>query len=332
MKLCLYTGNYKKLETSGMGKAILHQLKALEDQPLDVVTEFDPTADILHLNDWFPRSYLLAKRAKHKGMKVVYHAHSTEEDFRNSFRGSNLVAPLFKRWLEACYRLGDLVITPTPYAKAILQTYRLDRPILAISNGIDLSVFDRSHADAKGFRERWGVSGEEKLVVSVGHFIERKGIVDFIRLAKRHKDVRFIWFGYSPSSVLTREVTQAMKNKTPNISFPGYIDAGELRDAYAAADCFLFMTKEETEGIVLLEAMAMQVPVLIRDIPIYSEYEDGVSLYKAISDDEFDRKLLGILDQTAPSTVIRAYEEVRKRSIDKIGYQLYEAYRSVLNP
>ena len=34
------------------------------------------------------------------------------EDFRNSFLGSNLLAPLFKRWLILCYRQGDVVITP----------------------------------------------------------------------------------------------------------------------------------------------------------------------------------------------------------------------------
>ena len=47
-----------------------------------------------------------------EGKKVIYYGHSTMEDFMNSFRGSNLVAPLFKKWLQVCYRQGDIICNP----------------------------------------------------------------------------------------------------------------------------------------------------------------------------------------------------------------------------
>ena len=53
------------------------------------------------------------------GRPVVYYGHSTMQDFRDSFVGSNLLAPLFGRWIRFCYDLGDVVITPTPYSQQI---------------------------------------------------------------------------------------------------------------------------------------------------------------------------------------------------------------------
>ena len=144
MKVLLYTENLKKIGNSGLGKAIKHQQKALEDNKIEYTT--DPKCkdyDIIHLNFYGPKSYFLAKKAKKQGKKVVYHAHSTEEDFKNSFIFSNQLAPLFKWWISKCYRLGDVIICPTPYTKKLLEKYNLNRPIIAISNGIDLKQFEK---------------------------------------------------------------------------------------------------------------------------------------------------------------------------------------------
>lgn len=331
MKVCLYKGHYEALAKSGMGKAILHQEAVLREQGINYCTTFEADIDILHLNDWFPATVRLAKKARRKGIKVVMHAHSTEQDFRNSFRGSNLIAPLFKRWLIHVYRQGDLVITPTAYSKSILETYQINRPIVALSNGIDLSQYDRSQASGKRFRDKYGYSLEQPVVLSVGHFMKRKGIIDFVNMAKRNPSTAFIWFGHSPKSALTNDVLKAVNTKLPNLTFAGYVPASELRDAYVGANLFLFMTHEETEGIVILEAMAMKTQMLIRDIPIYEEFKDGVSVYKASSDAMFDEKLHAILSGQAPSTVEEAYEEAQKRSLTAVGRSLHRLYEQVVD-
>ena len=47
------------------------------------------------------------------------------EDFRSSFKGSNALAPLFKRWITFCYGLGDVVLTPTEYSRRLLESYTM---------------------------------------------------------------------------------------------------------------------------------------------------------------------------------------------------------------
>ena len=58
-----------------------------------------------------------------------------------------------------------------------------------------------------------------------------------------------------------------------------------MREAYCGADAFCFLTKEETEGIVLWEALACEVPALVRAIPIYRDgMPDGVLTHQVAGD------------------------------------------------
>ena len=122
MKILLYTEGEKVVGKSGLGKAIKHQMKALESVGIQYTTNLKDDYDILHINTYFPMSYEIAKNAKKKGKKIVYHAHSTEEDFKDGFILSKQVSPMFKKWLIKCYSLGDVIVTPTTYSKKLLES------------------------------------------------------------------------------------------------------------------------------------------------------------------------------------------------------------------
>ena len=125
MTVHLYTGSLGLVEKSGVGQAVLHQKAMLESAQVRVTQDWSEKADAVHINTVLPDSVLAALRAKARGEKVVYYGHSTMQDFRNSFVGSNLLAPLFRRWICFCYGLGDVVLTPTPYSQSLLESYRL---------------------------------------------------------------------------------------------------------------------------------------------------------------------------------------------------------------
>ncbi|OOP74324.1 glycosyltransferase family 4 protein [Clostridium beijerinckii] len=330
MKILLYTGLLKFVEKSGIGRAIHHQQNALEENNILYTTDIKESYDIIQLNTIFPDSVFLAILAKLRGRKVVYYAHSTMEDFKNSFKGSNFIAPIFKRWIKFCYSLGDVIITPTDYSKKILIGYGLKNPVFALSNGIDLSYFHSNREGIKRFREKYGLSDNEKVVVSVGHYMERKGIKDFIKLAKNMPDITFIWFGYTNPSIVPHAILEDMRKAPSNTKFPGYVCRDELRDAYGGSNLFLFLTHEETEGIVLLEALAMRIPILIRDIPIYREmFTDGQEVYKGKTLEEFQDKIRKILDGKLPSLQDLGYNLVKEKDIRKIGMQLKAIYESM---
>lgn len=331
MKVLLYTENEKMLSKSGLGKAIKHQINALKENNIEYTTDPKDDYDIVHINYYGPKSYALAKKAKKLGKKVIYHAHSTEEDFRNSFILSNQIAPLFKEWLIKCYTLGDHILTPTPYSKKLLQNYGITVPITDISNGINVKFFEKNEKLGREFRKKFGYKDNDKIIMSVGLYIERKGILDFVELAKRLPQYKFIWFGYSPLAASPTKIREAVNTKLDNLIFAGYVEPEVLRGAYSGCDLYLFPTLEETEGIPIMEACAARIPAIIRDIPVFDDWLiDGVNVYKAKDIDDFENKIKKVLEGKLPDLTENGYKLAKSRDIKRIGKKLISIYRKIL--
>lgn len=269
MKVYIYSEAMDKIGKSGVGRAKLHQTAAAERNGVEVVDNIDD-ADVVHINTVLPNSPKLAKKLRKKGVPVVYHAHSTREDFRNSYIGANAVSGLFKRWLIRCYSLGDVIVTPSEYSKSLLESYGIKNEIYAVSNGIDIGEYVRNEQAGKEFRKKYGFSEDDKIVMSAGLLMKRKGVHDFAEIARRLPQYKFIWFGTADLKFVGKEVRNAVKNPPENLTFAGYVSKPELQAALSGSDLFLFPSYEETEGIVVLEALAMKIPVLLRNIPVYN--------------------------------------------------------------
>ncbi len=330
MLVYIYPGGLNLVKKSGVGEAIFHQKEMLEAAGVNVTLQWSNDADVVHLNTTFPDSCRMAHYAHSKGKSVIYYGHSTMEDFRNSFTGSNTLAPLFQKWIIHCYSMGDIVITPTEYSRSLLQSYGIKRPIFNLSNGIDTILFSYNEKRREAFRNYWGLNSQQKAVLSVGHFIERKGILDYIDLARRMPDVRFFWFGHTEDWLVPSQIRKAIKNTPPNLTWAGYVPSDRLCDAYCGCDLFDFMSYEETEGIVVLEALACHIPVIVRDIPVYGGWlENGVNVWKAKDDAEFFQKTKSILSGELPDLTEKGHEVAENRSISKVGKRLLEIYEAL---
>ncbi|RRD94297.1 glycosyltransferase [Clostridiales bacterium COT073_COT-073] len=328
MKVQIYMGGFKIVEKSGIGRAILHQTACLKQAGIEVTNAWFEPAKVIHINTVFPDSLLAALFAKIQGKSVVYYGHSTVEDFRNSFKGANTLAPLFRCWIKFCYGLGDIILTPTIYSKKLLESYGLKKTIYPISNGIDTVFFKPDRSKREGFRKKYEIKGQKPVIISVGHYIARKGIMEFAELARSMPEAEFLWFGYTNLKLIPQEIKAVVENPPKNLRFPGYISAEEMRDAYCSADVFAFMTHEETEGIVVLEALACGIPVVVRDIPVYDNWlRDDVEVCKARSTLEFKEKVQSILRGEKSQLTANGLEIANKRSMQVIGLYLHEIYK-----
>ena len=333
MKVLIYFEGQQLLSKSGIGRAFDHQKKALESAGVSYSTdENELDYDILHINTYGLNSQRMVRKAKRADKKVIYHAHSTEEDFRNSFIGSNQVSAIYKKHLVRLYSSADFIITPTLYSKKVIEGYGIEQPIEAISNGIDLTRFNRNVEKEKQFRDYFQLPPDKKVIISVGLYFERKGLVDFVEVARRFPEYTFIWFGHTPLYTIPKKIRAIIQGDHPdNVIFPGYIKGDIIEGAYTNADLFFFPSYEETEGIVVLEALASRQHVLVREIPVYDGWlVPGENAYMGRTNEDFCNQIEQIIEKKAIDLRENGWQTAQGKSIQAIGQQLKLVYEKVL--
>ncbi|NLC96462.1 MAG: glycosyltransferase family 4 protein [Erysipelotrichaceae bacterium] len=333
MKVLLYFESEELIQTSGIGRAFKHQQKALESANVEYITDpWSEDYDILHINTYGFNSDAIINKARSMNKKIIYHAHSTEEDFKNSFILSNQIAPLFKKHIVSLYNKADAIITPTPYSKMLLESYGITLPIYSISNGIDLNRFVYDEEKVKAYRKYFSLKEDDKVIMSVGLYFERKGILDFIEVAKMLPEYKFIWFGDTPLLSIPKKIRDAIENIPNNVILPGYVKGPIIEGAYLDADCFFFPSNEETEGIVVLEALASKQQVLVRDIGVFDPWlVDKENCYKGNDNLEFVSLIRKIINKEIKHTGEAGKLVAESRSIEAVGEMLKHVYNEVLN-
>lgn len=331
MKVLLYFEKEEKIKKSGIGRALRHQIAALTSAGIEYTLNPKDTYDIAHINTYFPASKRLVKRLKKKGVPVIVHGHSTKEDFRNSFRLWKLMNLWFTPNLMWFYRNADFIITPTQYSKNLIDSYGLGTEVIYVSNGIEPKEYAYDKAKIQAFKDHFRIKEGEKVVIGIGFPFNRKGIKDFFAVAKERPDVKFIWFGFLQRILTQPNVLRAIKHRPSNVLMPGYIDNQIIKGALRYAECLFFPSYEETEGIVVLEALASNCPVLIRDIGVYADWlEDGKDCFKGKNNEEFLSKLDYIMNNNTDEVVKNGYKLVEDRTLEKVGQELKAAYENLL--
>lgn len=289
---------WEEFVTGGHAETVRNQRQILDEKGIEYTTDPTLSADILHLNNMGPRSLYYAKRAQRADVPVVIHTHQTAADLQESFRFFDLLAKPARPYLSYAYSCADRLVCPSDHNRDVIDTYT-DVPKTVISNGFDPAKVE-GHDDSalrEEYLDRYDL--EPPVVFMVGHVIERKGLSAFVETARRMPDVDFVWFGYlnpgggTVDRVLRSSTTTKLVNAAPdNCTFTGYVE--DIRGAFAAGDIFFWPSKNENEGIALLEAMACGKPPVIRDIPTYDWMDDGKHCLKA--DEAFTEPLRQLLD------------------------------------
>ncbi len=334
MKSLLYFEDAEGIKTSGIGRARNHQMSALKKAGIDFTC--DPKEkgyEIAHINTLWAKSHKVLNKCHKIGIPVIVHGHSTYEDFRNSFRCWKLIEPIFDCQIKYMYSRADMIITPTPYSKKLIEGYGFNRKVVAISNGIDLNEYKEDVDAQKAFRETFNLAEDEKFVIGIGFPFERKGLHDFIEVARSFPNIKFFWFGHLAKILTSSKMLKVMKNKPNNVIMPGYVKGKLIHGALQTATCLFFPSYEETEGIVVLEALASKCPLVLRDIDVYKPWlEDGVNAHFCKNNKDFIDKISYLLKNGENATILdNGYEVAKERSLDKIGDQLKIAYEECLS-
>lgn len=316
----------------GMGTNVPLVAKELERIGVRVLmNEPKGDYDVLHVHSPLPNSFLWALRQRRKGRPLIVHGRHLPELVKGGFKGGSIAYPFVRSYSVRFYNLGTVVVGATPYVVKALANDGVRGPFRVIPNGINRELFARDEPLGRAFRTRWGIKDSDKLVLSVGLRIPRKGVDTFVNMSTRFKDrsdTRFMWVG--ESEVMLEDALDDMPKG--NVTFTGHVPFKDIVGVYSAADVFVFPTRAESYGNVMLEAASCGCPLLIRDIPVYEEWvKDGRHCLKATTDDDFCEKLSRMLDdETLRRSLVKGSAELaEEHDMKKTAVMLKELYEAL---
>jgi len=284
--------------------------------------------DLLHIYTYFLLSYYLMRRFKEK-KPIVIHSNTTPADIRMSVPFDQAVFSVAKPYLKRIYNLADLVICVSTFAMASLQRLGVTSKMVVLPHGVELDVMKYSNEKRKRFRNRFKLSREDSVILTVGHLIPRKGISTFYNLAKMMPKIKFLWVGPSLIS-LDPDVSWVIRNRPKNLIFTGYVD--DVVSAYSACDVFVFPSYSENFGIPIIEAAACKRPIIVRDVPAYPWLRHEIDCFKAKNERDFAFYIDKILENNeVKNELIEEGNKLAKRhDIRRITKELTHYYKELL--
>ncbi|MEI8118967.1 MAG: glycosyltransferase, partial [Methylophilaceae bacterium] len=156
------------------------------------------------------------------------------------------------------------IVAPSQPMLDVLRGYGVKAKAQVIPTGLQEHSF--KPADGKAFRQKYGIALDRPMLLYVGRVAFEKNIEFLLWMAKvlvdERPDLLLVITGEGPAEETLHKLTKTL-GLDKNVMFIGYLDRNtELNACYQSADVFVFASKSETQGLVILEAMAQGTPVV----------------------------------------------------------------------
>lgn len=294
--------------------------------------------DLVHIQTPFAAHYAGLNIARSLGIPVIASYHTYFEEYLHHyipFLPRALMRNLARRFSRSQCQALDAVVVPSRAMADTLRAYGVTRPLHIIPTGLRNEHF--TPGDGASFRLRNQIEAERPLLLFVGRVAFEKNIgflLDMVAEVRRSlPQVLLLITGEGPAlDGLRREAER--RALSHNVRFLGYLDRKhELADCYQAADLFVFASRTETQGLVLLEAMAQSKPVLalsamgtrdiLEDTPGTLIAQDDVA--------DFSRKVCRLLQDKAGLQALGkdAAQSAARWSADEMAGRMNALYRSL---
>ncbi|HEY8026349.1 MAG TPA: glycosyltransferase [Burkholderiaceae bacterium] len=223
--------------------------------------------DIVHIQTPFLAHYAGIKLARALDVPTIETYHTFFEEYLYHY------VPLLPKFItrritrsfsrSQCNSV-NAVIVPSTAMSSVLTQYGCTTPIHIAPTGIQMSKFESGMGSR--FRAKHNIPEDRHLLLHVGRVAHEKNIGFLLGMVAQlkvdHPQVLFLICGEGPAKTDLEQQVKRM-GLADNVMFVGYLDREtELLDCYRAADVFVFASRTETQGLVLLEAMALGVPVV----------------------------------------------------------------------
>ena len=265
------------VDGQGVGSAYIEQVNLIKEclgDIFEVRINSKKKADIIHAHTVNPGFYLRFKRKN--GIRVMY-CHFLPETLDGSIKLPKPIFWFFKKYVMKFYRKAEYLVVVNPIFKndLIRHGVKEDR-IIYIPNYVSKDAFYPLQQDRiLEIRNKYNIDKDKFVVLGCGQVQTRKGVLDFVEVAKNNPDCEFVWCGGFSFAKITdgyKELKEIMDNPpTPNLKFLGIIPRTEMNDMFNMADLLFMPSYNELFPMSILEASNSYKPVLLRDLDLYKD-------------------------------------------------------------
>jgi 1,2-diacylglycerol-3-alpha-glucose alpha-1,2-galactosyltransferase len=282
----------------GVGSAYMEQVALVkENEDLFEVTENKrgDKFDIVHVHTVDPK-YRIKMNKKH--INVIY-VHFIPTTLDGSIRLPKLAFKIFKKYVISTYKKADEIVVVNPcFKKPLMELGIAEDKITYIPNYVSKEQFHPLEKDEiVKIKEKYGIPQDKFVVMGCGQVQTRKGVLDYIEVAKKMPDVQFVWAGGFSFGAITdgyEELKKIMDNPPRNVKFLGIVPRDQMNDIFNACDVLFMPSFSELFPMSILEAVNSSKPVVLRDLELYEDilfkkYEKGTNVDEWV---EIFRKLI----------------------------------------
>ena len=233
----------------------------------NAVMQAAPDYDVIHIQTPFAAHYAALAAARQCNKPVVASYHTFFEEYLHHyipFVPVSWLRGIARRFSRGQCNALNAVVVPSTAMQSVLMDYGVSTEMHILPTGLSKNVFEPG--DRQRFRSHYQIGEDTPVALFVGRVAHEKNI-DFLLEAlvearRSQPNLILLITGEGPALAHVRRRTSRL-GLNDAVKFLGYLDRRtELRDAYAAADAFVFASRTETQGLVLLEAMAQGCPVV----------------------------------------------------------------------
>ncbi|MGE5545140.1 MAG: glycosyltransferase family 4 protein [Bacillota bacterium] len=289
--------------------------------------------DIIHVHSPFILGQMGARCSRNLGIPLVFTYHTLYDQYVHYVPVAQEIAREWaNKYISSFSNRCNLVITPSMDIKNLIQSRGIKTPIEVIPTGVETRKFE--NGDPTWLRRRYNIPANYKICLFVGRLTKEKNI-DFLLQAFRKVKEEFgetclVIIATGPlEKELKKMVINLGMTLNEDVIFTGFLPSKNLIDAYCGADIFTFASVTETQGIVLVEAMAAGLPpVVIRATGSQEMVEnEKQGLVVDYNLDMFARQILRLLrddelrNRFSAQAVIRASELSSRTMARKLEQQ-----------
>lgn len=289
---------------------------------VNLLKVFKLNFDLIHAHGNSVFSLLGYEVAHAKKIPFILTFHTLLTEYTHYFLKGKIIKPrMVARGLRMFGNLCDAIISPSEKMKQALLSYGVKKEIAVIPNFIDTEKF--SNSKKFSFQQKLNLDSKAKIILTVGRLAKEKNfsfLIDvFEKVVEKKPLAHLILVGYGPEkSNLQKKVRR--KKLTKNIHFLGRIEREELLQLYMCADLFTFASSTEVHPLVVLEAAAASIPlVLIDDLAfsgIINNEENGFIVEQ--DSNLFAQKILLLLnDEKLRKEMGKKSREIIEKSFNK---------------